>query len=90
MRRRRIAFMLRATVMAAPSFITTCGSQTHTPEPVPTPPPAVEASEAARLAGQPVGVIVARGGRNPLPKGMIGANPAERMGVGGTRASGAR
>lgn len=90
MRRRRIAFMLRATVMATPSFITTCVSQAPPPEAAPTHAPAIEASEAARMAGQPVGAIIVRGSQNAQPGGKIEAKAAERMGVAGNRPAGVR
>lgn len=70
MRRRRIAFMLRAMVMTVPSIVTMCGSQTRTDEER-VPPPAIEKTEAARAAGQPIGGIAVKGSQNPQLKARI-------------------
>lgn len=59
MRRRRIAFMLRAMTMVPPSFTTMCANQ------APAPPPATEESVTARSTGQPIGGIVVKGTQTP-------------------------
>ena len=81
MRRRRIALMLRAMAMTAPSIVTTCGNQAHAPETAQPTPPAVEESEAARPAGQPIGGIATTSGPKPQPKARIETGASERRGV---------
>ena len=90
MRRRRIAFMLRAMVMAVPSIVTMCGSQTRTDEPERTPPPVIEETAAARAAGQPIGGIAVKGGRNPRLNGGIAAEALARESGTSPRPSGVR
>jgi len=86
MRRRRIAFMLRAMVMTTPSFITTCGDQARTPEAAQPTPPAVQRPQAAHSAGQPIGGTMVKAGQNP--KGRIDARASTQGG--GTRIHGTR
>jgi len=86
MRRRRIAFIRRAMVMAAPTFITTCMGQTPAPEPAQTPPPASEASETQR----PAGGIALKNRRNPPPQGASRADVSRPRGVADPRQAGAR
>lgn len=88
MRRRRIAFMLRAMVMAVPSTITTCGDQTRSPEAVHATPPAVEG--AARTAAQPTGGTASKGGQNLRPTGKIATGASEREGVASPLRAGAK
>lgn len=90
MRRRRIAFMLRAMTMAAPSFTTMCGDRTHTPEAAqPTPTP-TEGSAAARLAGQPTGGIMVKRGQTPPLRDRNEAGTSQREGVASTVPAGAK
>ena len=88
MRRRRIAFMRRAIVMAAPTFITTCMGQTPTPDATRTPSPAVQASQAPRPAGQPAGRMAQKNGRDAQPGSH--AETSRRQVVAGPRPTGAR
>lgn len=90
MRRRRIAFMLRAMVMAVPSIIPACGNQTRTDEAERTTPPVINESEAARAAGQPINGIVSKGGQNPRLKGGISTEALARERIASPRPADAR